>query len=103
MKYKEFLEYLEINLQGYKTFMGKALQYQRDKILKRQPSKRWNDEKLQRAAYDMWKTSMQTLYNNLKSTIKSDSTFVWKDYIEKNEIQQSINESISDLDFNEVA
>ena len=28
MKYKEFLEYLESNLEGYNTFMRKARQFQ---------------------------------------------------------------------------
>ena len=36
MKYKEFLEYLESNLEGYRTFMSKARQYQIAKNLKRQ-------------------------------------------------------------------
>lgn len=31
MKYKEFLEYLENNLEGYHIFIKKATQYQQDK------------------------------------------------------------------------
>ena len=45
MKYKEFLEYLEKNLDGYQTFMRKALEYQTRKNAKRQKKDRWNEKK----------------------------------------------------------
>lgn len=99
MKYKEFLEYLEENLDGYKTFMSKANQYQLDKNASRPKKGRWSQEKMDKAAYDMWKKSMETLYNNLKAEIKSDLSFSWTSYIEKHEILESVNESISELDF----
>lgn len=99
MKYKEFLEYLELNLGGYKIFMNKALSYQRIKNAKRPPKSRWSEEKMEKAAYDMWKTSMEALYNNLKFEIKSDLPYSWKTYMEKHEILESVNESISELDF----
>ena len=35
MKFKEFLAYLESNLDGYKVFMGKALAYQNEKNARR--------------------------------------------------------------------
>lgn len=99
MKYKEFLEYLETNLDGYHTFMQKARQYQNAKNAKRPSKNRWNDEKLERATYDMWKMSMESLYNTLKREIKSDSRFAWTSFIEKNEILENVNEGISDIDF----
>ncbi|MEY8356947.1 hypothetical protein AALB39_26885 [Lachnospiraceae bacterium 54-53] len=103
MKYKEFLEYLEKHLEGYKTFMNKAAQYQREKNLKRPSKSRWNDEKVQKATYDMWKTAMESLYNKLKNEIKSDFRESWTSFIDKNGILDSVNEGISELDFNEVA
>lgn len=101
MKYKEFLEYLELNLEGYKTFMNKARQFQITKNLKRPAKNRWSDEKMEKAAYEMWKKSMESLYNNLKKEIKSDLSFSWTSYIEKHEILETVNESISELDFSE--
>lgn len=101
MKYKEFLEYLELNLEGYKTFMNKARQYQITKNLKRPAKNRWSDDKMEKASYDMWKKSMESLYNNLKKEIKSDLSFSWTSYIEKHEILETVNESISELDFSE--
>lgn len=99
MKYKEFLEYLEKNLDGYQTFMRKALEYQAGKNAKRPPKSRWNEEKTEKAAYEMWKQSMETLYNNLKSEIKSDLPFSWVTYMEKHEILETVTESISEMDF----
>ena len=101
MKYKEFLEYLELNLEGYKTFMNKARQYQITKNLKRPAKNRWSDDKMEKASYDMWKKSMESLYNNLKKEIKSDLSLSWTSYIEKHEILETVNESISELDFSE--
>lgn len=99
MKYKEFLEYLEVNLNGYETFMRKATQFQNAINLKRPPKSRWDDGKVEKTVSGMWKTAMQSLYNTLKREIDSDSEYVWKAYIEKNNILESVSESISELDF----
>lgn len=103
MKYKEFLEYLENNLESYRTFLLKATQYQRDKNMSRPKKSRWTEEKMEKAAYDMWKTSMENLYNNLKREIKSDSPSSWITFIKENELFETINESINDLDFSDDA
>ena len=99
MKYKEFLEYLEKNLTGYQTFMFKAMQFQRVKNAERQKKDRWEDKKLEKAAGEMWKKAMETLYNNLRRELKSDIASDWTSYIEKHEILESVNESINELDF----
>lgn len=103
MKYKEFLEYLETNLEGYQTFMKKARQYQSEKNAKRPAKSRWNDDKIEKAAYNMWKQAMESLYNNLKNEIKSDFRFAWTDFIEKNNIFEVVNDSISEMDFSDDA
>lgn len=99
MKYKEFLQYLEINLDAYKIFMNKAMQFQRDKNSKRPPKKRWDEDKMHRAAYDMWKKSMETLFNTLKNEINSDLDFAWKEYMQKNNLLETVNDGIRDMDF----
>lgn len=103
MKYKEFLQYLESNLTGYQAFMQKATQFQLEKNAKRPAKGRWKNEKIERAACEMWKKAMEVLYNNLKHEIKSDFPSAWISYIEKHEILESVNESISELDFSEDA
>ena len=103
MKYKEFLEYLVKNLAGYQTFMFKAMQFQRAKNAKRPAKSRWADKTMEKATNEMWKKAMESLYNNLKREIKSEFPSTWISYIEKHEILESVNESISELDFSEDA
>lgn len=103
MKYKEFLSYLESNLPGYEIFMEKALAYQRKKNSGRPAAKRWNEERLNRAAYDMWKQAMEPLYNNLKGEVKSPIPLMWVSYIEKHEVLESVTDSIRELDFSDGA
>lgn len=97
MKYKEFLEYMENNLDGYQVFIQKARRYQTIENTKRK--KKWSDDNVEKATYEMWKKSMENLYNNLKQKIKSDSRFAWTDFINKNEILELVNEGIGDIDF----
>ncbi|MDR1772566.1 MAG: hypothetical protein LBS02_18335 [Hungatella sp.] len=99
MKHKEFLLYLENNSEAYKIFMNKAMQYQRAKNAKRQKQKRWDEDKMRCAAYDMWKSSMENLYNQLKQQVNSNHEFMWKDFIEKNNILESVNDGIREMDF----
>ena len=101
MKYKEFLEYMENNLPGYRIFMKKALDYLRKKNAGRPAAKRWNDAQLQKAAYEMWKRAMEPLYNNLRSTIKSDLLLRWDAYIAEHEILESVTEGIQEMDFSD--
>lgn len=97
MKYKEFLEYMQNNLDGYQVFIQKARRYQTIENAKRKG--KWSDDNVEKATYEMWKKSMENLYNNLKQKIKSDSRFAWTDFINKNEILELVNEGIGDIDF----
>lgn len=101
MKYRVFLSYLEENLDSYSAFMEKARTFQDIKNKKRPAKSRWEDKKITNATYEMWKKAMQPLYDNLKREIKSDAEWMWKDYIEKHGILETINDGISDLEFNE--
>lgn len=99
MKYKDFLQYLEANLDTYQVFISKAMQFQRDKNSKRPATKRWDEDKIQRAAYDMWKKSMENLFNTIKREVNSHVDSIWREYIEKNNILESVNDGIRDMDF----
>lgn len=101
MRYKEFLEYLEANLDSYHTFINKAINYQQNKNEQRQKKARWENERIEKAAYEMWKKAMENLYNNLKHEIKSDMPCSWTNYIAQHEILESVNESINDMDFSD--
>lgn len=102
MTFNEFIEYLENNLSSYETFCIKAEDYQLDKNKKRPPKKRWNDKKLDRAIISMWKSSMQVAYDKIKAEIgkpKFNGYETWIDFIEKNEMLEAINDSMSELEF----
>lgn len=103
MKYKEFLEYMESNLEGYKTFMSKARKYQAGVNAKRPQKSRWSDERIHKVVHDMWKKSMENLYNKLKHEIDSDSLFSWTNFIEKNSILEIVNDGISEMEFSDDA
>lgn len=101
MKYKEFLEYMECHLEGYQTFMRKARQFQSGLNANRKKENRWPEERIERVSYDMWKKAMENLYNKLKNKIKSESRLEWTSFIEKNDIFEIVNESISEMDFSD--
>ena len=103
MKYKEFLEYMENNLPGYRKFMEKALDYQKKKNADRPAAKRWNDARLQKAAYDMWRQAMEPLYSNLKEEIGSDLLMEWEAYIAGHEVLENVTKEIQEMDFSDNA
>ena len=99
MTYKEFLMYLEENFDGYKIFMQKAIDFQQEKNKNRPAKKRWDQAKVEKASYEMWKQGMQTLYNNLKTQIKSAISYKWTEYIVQHEVLENLQDTISDLNF----
>ena len=52
LTYKEFLEYLENDFDGYEIFMEKATEYQQNKNQKRPSKSRWNPGKGHDPAHD---------------------------------------------------
>lgn len=102
MTYKEFLEYLENNFDGYEVFMEKATEYQQLKNQKRPANSRWNESKVEKAANEMWKKAMQPLYDNLKQEIKSNISYKWTEYIEQHEVLEGLRDAMADLSFGDV-
>lgn len=101
MKFKEFLAYLESNLDGYKVFMSKALAYQNEKNARRTGKNHWKDEKVRKAAYEMWRTSMENFYNQVKKEVNSDFPSAWVSFIEKNNLFEVLNDGIQEMDFSD--
>mgnify|MGYP000012826612 FL=1 len=99
MTYKEFLIYLEENFDGYAVFMEKATEFQEAKNKKRPAKSRWKEAKVQKAACEMWKKSMQPLYDNLKREIKSGIAYKWTEYIEQHEVLEGLRDAMADLSF----
>lgn len=103
MTYKEFLEYLEMNFDGYEVFMEKAAAYQQLKNQKRPAKSRWNDNKVEKATNEMWKKAMQPLYDKLRREIKSSLSYKWTEYIAQHEILESLRDAMADLSFDEAS
>ena len=101
MKFKEFLTYLENNLDGYKVFMSKALDYQNEQNARRTGKNRWKDEKVRKAAYEMWRTSMENFYNQIKKEINSDFPSAWVSFMEKHNLFEVLNDGIQEMDFSD--
>ena len=102
MTYKEFLIYLEENFDGYAVFMEKATVFQETKNQKRPVKSRWKEAKVQKAVYEMWKKSMQPLYDNLKREIKSGISYKWIEYMEQHEVLEGLRDTMADLSFGDV-
>lgn len=102
MTYKEFLEYLENNFDGYEVFMEKATEYQQLKNQKRPANSRLNESKVEKAANEMWKKAMQPLYDTLKREIKSGIPYKWTEYIEQHEVLEGLRDAMADLSFGDV-
>lgn len=100
MTKNELMEYLEQNLSNYTLFLSKALEYQQEKNKRRPSKKRWADEKMERAADNMWKDFASSVYEKVKTGYKSDtSVSSYPAFIEKNEMLESLNDAIGELEF----
>ncbi|MDT2814323.1 hypothetical protein P7H75_05650 [Vagococcus carniphilus] len=102
MTINEFLEFLEKHLSNYNLFIEKSTEYQLEKNKKRTPKKRWDEKKINRVVNGMWKSSMQVAYDKVKSEVgvpRYDGYEKWTDFIEKNDLLEAINNSISELEF----
>lgn len=102
MNFKEFLEYMDNNLDSKDVFYQKAMDDQLARNARRAPAKRWNETKLERAVDKMWTELMKNVYDKFKSSVNSkaaDPYQAWIDYIEKNESLEGLDEMMVDLEF----
>ncbi len=95
----ELLEYLESNSTAIITFKSKALDYQNMKNQKRQPAKRWNDTKVERAVDKMVQEFFESIHQKMIFNIKSDSYESWQQFIEQNEVVEGLEESVNEMEF----
>lgn len=102
MNFTEFMEYMDNHLQSRETFVANATEYQNVKNRRRAPAKRWKEEKIQRAVNNMWTDLLKTIYARIKPLVKASSSEPkkeWINYIETNEILDSLDESIYEIEF----
>lgn len=102
MNYQDFIEYMQENLSSYSFFMEKASEFQMKKNKDRAAKARWNDAKVELATTQMWTHAMDTLYGQLKGQIGMPALNPkqkWIAFIEENEIIETVNESLSEVEF----
>ena len=99
MTFNEFLLFMTENLSTYSTFYKKALAFQNKKNAARK-KKPWNEAKIERATNEMWKKSMQGLYDSLKPRIENKSSREsWIEFINQHELLETVSDSMSELEF----
>ena len=92
MTFNEFLDFMTDNLSAYPTFYKKALAFQNKKNAARK-KKPWNEAKVERATKEMWKQSMQGLYDSLKPRIKNKSSRdSWIEFINQHELLETVSD-----------
>ncbi|MBX8456269.1 hypothetical protein [Apilactobacillus kunkeei] len=103
MNIDELDSYIKSNCKAYDIFIEKAREDQIDRNSKRKASKRFNDEKIERAAEKSWNEVIANFHEKLKSTstLKKASPLTWKNFIAENEILESLEDSMAELDMSE--
>ena len=102
MQYQEFKEWLENNSNSKHIFLTKWKDYQISKNSKRTgKTKKWDDDKIIRTGEEEWKKIVANTYQKLKSHLgisKYNGYQEWIDFIEKNEILESFDNSILEIE-----
>lgn len=102
MNVDELDQYIKDNCRAYDIFIEKAREDQIDRNSRRKVSKRFNDDKMERAAQKSWHDVVVNFHEKLKSdTLKKTSPLRWKNFIEENEILESFEDSMAELEMSE--
>ena len=99
MTKQELLDYLEQNSGALTSFRVKSLDYQNMKNQKRQPAKRWNETKVDRAVDKMVKEFIESIHQKMTFNVKGDSYDAWIQFMEQNEVLEGLEESVNEMEF----
>lgn len=98
MNKSELLEYIDSNSAAITIFKDKVRTAQEAKNKKRQPAKRWNEAKIERAVDKFTDDFISNVYDKLYKGMKANrntSSQKWIAFIETNEILDDLEESVS--------
>jgi hypothetical protein len=103
MNIDELDSYIKSNCKAYDIFIEKAREDQIDRNSRRKVSKRFNDEKIEREAEKSWSKVVANFYEKLKSTstLKKASPLTWKNFMAENEVLESFEDSMAELEMSE--
>ena len=96
-------EYIKENSKAYDIFIEKARINQREKNATRALNKRYTNERVEEEAQQMWRNIIKHLYGKLHSEpkLKDKSPIYWVDFILENNLLESLENSMFDLDLDE--
>ena len=104
MNKNELLEYIDTNATTITIFKDKVRAEQEAKNKKRQPAKRWNEAKIERTVDKFTDDFISNVYDKLYKGVKAKrntSRNKWIEFIETNEILDSLEESVSMMEIGE--
>ena len=104
MNKNELLEYIDTNSTAITIFKDKVRTEQEAKNKKRQPAKRWNEAKIERIVDKFTDDFIGNVYDKLYKGVKANRNTPrnkWIEFIETNEILDSLEESVSMMEIGE--
>ena len=104
MDREEFETYLNANSRVVAIFRSLALAYQHSKNRQRAISKRWSETAVAISVDKMANQFIDNVYDNLKTNIKENKFQPyesWVRFIETNEVLDSLEYSVGELEFEE--
>lgn len=104
MNKNELLEYIDTNSIAITIFKDKVRAEQEAKNKKRQPAKRWNEAKIERTVNKYTDDFIGNVYDKLYKGVKANRNTPrdkWIEFIETNEILDSLEESVSMMEIGE--
>ncbi len=104
MNKNELLEYIDNNSAAITIFKDKVRTEQETKNKKRQPAKRWNEVKIERTVDKFTDDFISNVYDKLYKGVKANRNTPrdkWIEFIETNEILDSLEESVSMMEIGE--
>lgn len=102
MNKKELEQYINDNSRTIEIFSEKALEYQDSKNKNRPRSKRWDEVKISHAVDGMINTFVENMHDKIKTQINRnnpDQTKAWTDFMNLNEVLDSLEESVIEMEF----
>ncbi|WP_208422556.1 hypothetical protein [Latilactobacillus fragifolii] len=102
MNNAELQAYLEEHSHIIDTFRDKGLAYQNEKNQKRQPAKRWNENKVDRAVDKTVAEFIANIQVKLAFNIRGEHANAyqtWLTFIEQNEVVEALAASVNEMTF----
>lgn len=99
MRLKQFEEYIDPLMTSKEYFYVEATALQNKKNKVRQPAKRWNEEKINRAVDKMWAELLKNVYEKLQWQVKGSDQEAWIERIQRDGFLEELNDSILEIEF----